>query len=112
MNKTQSKIGITITASPTCCCWTNIYYYSSEEYSVGAMKAYVTGCDDADLTWEILVGSTWTEILLSDPGFGLDPTIYDPNALGAQGPGLYRTKMSSVGCCDTYSNILESFGPV
>ena len=112
MSKTQSKLGVTIENNATCCCWSNIYFYSSEEYPIGAIKAYITDCVDHALSWEFLVGSSWVEILLSDPGFGLDPTIYDPNEVGAKGPGLYRVKLSATGCCDTYSNLLEFYGPV
>jgi hypothetical protein len=111
MSKTQSKLGITIDPVPSCCCWVNIYYNFNEEYPNGAAQILSEGCLDREFQWQYLASITgsWVDIPLSDPGFGLDPTIYYPFAVGALGAGLYRVKYFNDTCCDEYSNLLEFY---
>jgi len=113
MSKTQSKLGITIpSASLNCCCWTNIIYYYDEGVTENGFKLLVEGCDGSDsLEWQYSnnAGVTWSTISFANPGFLIDPASYFPYAPGANGAGMYRIKITKIGCCDTYSNIIEAY---
>ena len=117
MSKTQSKLGITIPSALNCCCWTQVVTFYSEEYTYGVLKSFSEGCLGGTLTWQFYntLTEAWDNIPQADPGFGgslFDFSLYDPFLPGAKGAGWYRIKVTETGCCDTYSNIIEVYGPV
>jgi hypothetical protein len=113
MSKTQSKLGVTI-SGPDCCCWANLIYFYTPSIDLYAIKSLLEDCVDGVINWQFSddYGTTWSVLnTLTDPGFGLDNT-YNPDEVGAAGPGIYRLKITKDGCCDTYSNVIEWSAPV
>jgi hypothetical protein len=111
MSKTQSKLAVTLSEA-TCCCWLGVWYYTGGIYDPGSLQAFVTGCEDGTLYWEIYDGANWVYIAPTAPGMYESGLVYNPLDPEATGPGLYRVAMAKPKCCVTYSSVIEAYGPV
>lgn len=81
---------MTIDTNCNCSCWANIVY----NYVVSPrLVLYTTNCKGSTFSWEYFNGSDWETVQLGN------------TTLHWTKEGMYRVKVSKLGCCDAYSNI-------
>jgi len=114
MSKTQSKLAITLSEA-TCCCWLGIYYYQGSLFDPTVLQVHLEGCGGGgEIFWQQYdpVLSQWDTVPGDSSAIFEEGLVYDPLGPEGFGPGIYRVKYATAGCCDTYSSIIEAYAPV